>query len=39
MPLELLLTFGALWIYARKSSAKVVPLWAFGRDHGGVSGY
>ena len=29
MPLELLLTFGALWIYARKSSAKVVPLWAF----------
>lgn len=27
MPLELILTFGSLWFYARKSGAKGLPLW------------
>lgn len=30
MPLELLLTFGALWLYARARKPRLVPLLAFG---------
>jgi hypothetical protein len=30
MPLELVLTFGALWIYARKAKPKTVPLLTLG---------